>query len=257
MQLSDEQISQFESDGYLFFPDLFSQEEIARLNGELPTIFAQRREENVREKENDVVRSAFAVHTYNEIFGRMARHPRLLCPVIQILDGPVYMHQFKINAKAAFGGDVWQWHQDFGTWTREDLMPEPRAMNISVFLDEVNEFNGPLMLIPQSHKQGNLQAGHDVTTTSYPLWTLNNQTVTNLAEQGGIVAPKGPAGSALLFHCNLVHSSPGNISPWNRNIIYLSLCHIENHIRRFKRPDWIAQRNFEPIEPLSDDCLQT
>ena len=47
------------------------------------------------------------------------------------------MHQFKVNAKAAFDGDVWQWHQDYGTWKRDDEMPEPRAMNIAVFLDDV------------------------------------------------------------------------------------------------------------------------
>ena len=134
-------------------------------------------------------------------------------------------------------------------------MPKPRAMNISVFLDEVNEFNGPLLLIPKSHQHGNLEAGHDVTTTSYPLWTLDNEAVTRLVEQGGLVAPKGPAGSMLLFHCNLVHASPGNISPWSRNIVYLSLCHVENHIRRQQRPEWIAHRDFTPIEPLADDSL--
>ena len=33
------------------------------------------------------------------------------------------MHQFKINGKMAFDGDVWQWHQDYGTWKNDDLMP--------------------------------------------------------------------------------------------------------------------------------------
>ena len=56
----------------------------------------------------------------------------------------------KINAKAAFTGDVWQWHQDYGTWKRDDGMPEPRAMNIAIFLDEVMPINGPLMLVPKS-----------------------------------------------------------------------------------------------------------
>ncbi len=92
-------------------------------------------------------------------------------------------------------------------------------------------------------------------TTSYPLWTLDKGTVTRLAEDGGIVAPKGPAGSMLLFHANLVHASPGNISPWRRTIVYLSLCHVDNHIRQFKRPAWIAHRDFAPIESLPDDCL--
>ena len=41
-------------------------------------------------------------------------------------------------------------------------MPQPRAMNIAVFLDEVMPINGALMLIPKSHKQGVLKAGHDV-----------------------------------------------------------------------------------------------
>ena len=127
-----------------------------------------RREEVWREKDGEAVRTAFAAHTYNEAFNRLGRHPRLIEPVMQLLDGPVYMHQYKINGKAAFNGDVWQWHQDYGTWSRDDQMPQPRAMNIAVFLDEVTEFNGPLYLIPRSHKQGVIEAGHDTLTTSYP-----------------------------------------------------------------------------------------
>ena len=65
----------------------------------------------------------------------------------------------------------------------------------------------------------------------------------------------GPAGSLLMFHCNLVHASPPNISPFGRTIVYLSLCHVDNHIRRFKRAEWIAHRDFTPIECLADDCL--
>ena len=58
------------------------------------------------------------------------------------------------TARSAFDGDVWQWHQDYGTWQADDQMPEARAMNVAIFLDEVNEFNGPLMFIPGSHKLG-------------------------------------------------------------------------------------------------------
>ena len=68
-------------------------------------------------------RTAFAAQNYSEPFRRLGRHPRLVAPVQQLLGGDIYMHQFKINAKAAFDGDVWQWHQDYGTWSRDDLMP--------------------------------------------------------------------------------------------------------------------------------------
>jgi len=255
MQLSREQIEQFERDGYLFFPSLFTPEEMRVLVDEVPHLYAQHRPENVREKGSDAVRTNFAAHMYSKPFARLARHPRMVEPVMQIFGEPVYMHQFKINGKMAFEGDLWQWHQDYGTWKNDDLMPAARAMNVAIFLDEVNEFNGPLMFIPGSHELGALEAAHDVTTTSYPLWTINHATIRQLVERGGLVAPKGPPGSLIMFHSCLVHASTANLSPWNRVSVYLSLCAVSNHIRRFKRPEYIAHRDFTPLQCLPDDCL--
>jgi ectoine hydroxylase len=255
MKLTAQQVAQFDRDGYLFFPSLFTPAEIGVLTEEVPRLYAMPRPENVREKGSDAVRTNFAAHMYSEPFARLARHPRMVDPVVQIFGEKVYMHQFKINGKAAFDGDVWQWHQDYGTWKNDDLMPEARAMNVAIFLDEVNEFNGPLMFIPGSHKQGALPAGHDTSTTSYPLWTIDHDTISKLVAQGGIVAPKGAPGSMILFHGCLVHASTSNLSPWNRVSVYLSLCAVSNHIRRFKRPEYIAHRDFAPIECLPDDCL--
>ena len=45
MKLTPAQIAEFEEQGYLFLPNLFSAEEMALLHGELPGIFAQTREE--------------------------------------------------------------------------------------------------------------------------------------------------------------------------------------------------------------------
>jgi len=254
MKLTPEQLEQFDREGYLFLPGLFTPEEAALLKEEAENIYQLDRDEVWREK-SGIARTAFAAHTYNEAHRRLGAHPRLIEPIQQILDGPVYVHQYKINAKAPFDGEVWQWHQDYGTWARDDEMPEPRAMNISVFLDDVTAANGPLLFIPGSHKKGVVDAGHDLETTSYPLWTLDRDTVSKLADEGGCVAPTGPAGSVLLFSSLLVHASPPNISPLGRIIVYLSLCHVDNHIRAFKRKEWIAHRDFTPIEALEDDCL--
>ena len=254
MKLTPEQLKQFDREGYLFLPGLFTPEEAALLKEEAENIYQLDRDEVWREK-SGIARTAFAAHTYNEAHRRLGAHPRLIEPIQQILDGPVYMHQYKINAKAPFDGEVWQWHQDYGTWARDDEMPEPRAMNISVFLDDVTAANGPLLFIPGSHKKGVVDAGHDLETTSYPLWTLDRDTVSKLADEGGCVAPTGPAGSVLLFSSLLVHASPPNISPLGRIIVYLSLCHVDNHIRAFNRKEWIAHRDFTPIEALEDDCL--
>ncbi|MGH8832244.1 MAG: phytanoyl-CoA dioxygenase family protein [Polaromonas sp.] len=270
MKLSTEQLAQFDRDGYLFFPGLFTPEETQKLNDAVPELYNRREDYNVREKGRDAVRTNFAAHMYSEPFAKLGRHPRMIEPVEALLGEKLYMHQFKINGKMAFEGDVWQWHQDYGTWLNDDLMPTERAMNVAIFLDDVTEHNGPLMFIPGSHKKGVVDAQHDLTTTSYPLWTVDNELIRQLVQRaggpggfdaagrhvpGGIVSPKGPAGSMILFHSCLVHASGSNLSPFNRVSVYLSLCAVSNHIRRHKRPEYIAHRDFTPIECLPDDCL--
>ncbi|MDO9114867.1 MAG: phytanoyl-CoA dioxygenase family protein [Polaromonas sp.] len=270
MNLTAEQLAQFDRDGYLFFPGLFTPEETQALNDAVPELYSRREDYNVREKGKDAVRTNFAAHMYSEPFAKLGRHPRMIEPVEDLLGEKLYMHQFKINGKMAFEGDVWQWHQDYGTWLNDDLMPTERAMNVAIFLDDVTEHNGPLMFIPGSHKKGVVDAKHDLTTTSYPLWTVDNDLIRQLVQRaggpggfdadgrhvpGGIVSPKGPAGSMILFHSCLVHASGSNLSPFNRVSVYLSLCAVSNHIRRHKRPEYIAHRDFTAIECLPDDCL--
>jgi ectoine hydroxylase len=270
MKLTPAQLEQFDREGYLFFPGQFTREEMRALSAAVPELYSRREAYNVREKGKDAVRTNFAAHMYSKPFAKLARHPRMVQPVMDLFGEEVYMHQFKINGKMAFEGDVWQWHQDYGTWLNDDMMPTERAMNVAIFLDDVNEYNGPLMFIPGSHKKGVIEAKHDLTTTSYPLWTVDNDLIEKLVERaggpggfdaagryvpGGIVSPKGPAGSMILFHSCLVHASSSNLSPWNRVSVYLSLCAVSNHIRRFKRPEFIAHRDFAGIECLPDDCL--
>ena len=260
MKLTSDQLARFDRDGYLFFPSQFSTDEIKVLTDAVPELYSRREVYNVREKGSDAVRTNFAAHLYSEPFARLGRHPRMVGPVQSILGDKLYMHQFKINGKAAFNGDVWQWHQDYGTWLNDDGMPEARAMNIAIFLDDVTEFNGPLMFIPGSHKKGVVDAKHDLTTTSYPLWTVDNALIAEMVEKaggrnGGLVSPHGPAGSMILFHGCLLHASGSNLSPWNRVAVYLSLNAVDNHIRRHKRPEYICHRDFTPIETLPDDCL--
>ncbi|MEO7150191.1 MAG: phytanoyl-CoA dioxygenase family protein [Burkholderiaceae bacterium] len=270
MTLSPEQIERFDRAGYLFFPGRFSADEVRTLTDAVPELYRRREVYNVREKGKDAVRTNFAAHLVSEPFARLARHPRMIEPVQELLGERLYMHQFKINGKAAFDGDVWQWHQDYGTWLNDDQMPTERAMNVAIFLDDVTPFNGPLMFIPGSHKKGVVDAKHDLTTTSYPLWTVDNDLIRQLVQRaggaghfdaegrhvpGGIVSPTGPAGSMILFHSCLVHASGSNLSPHHRVAVYLSLCAVSNHIRRHKRPEYIAHRDFAPIDCLPDDCL--
>ena len=82
------------------------------------------------------------LHQRNDIFDKLSHHPRLLHPAEQLARSNLYIQQTKVNIKAAFVGETWQWHYDFATHHRDDGVPLPLALNLHVFLDEVNEFNG-------------------------------------------------------------------------------------------------------------------
>ena len=157
--------------------------------------------------------------------------------------------------KAAFEGDVWQWHYDFATHHRDDGVPAPHALNLHILLDEVSHYNGPLYFIPGSHRHEPLPTFHDVTSTSYPLWVVDRQTVTGLIADGGIRPALGPPGTALIFGDLMVHGSPGNMSPWDRAIFSLILNPVANAQTAFARPEYKHHTDFTPVAPLADDCL--
>ena len=53
-----------------------------------------------------------------------------------------------------------------------------------------------------------------------------------------------------------MHGSNANMTPWGRVIVYISINRVDNAIRRFERPEYIAHRDFTPVKPLSDGCLK-
>ncbi len=255
VKLSEAQLARFEDDGFLIIPELFSNAEVAVLCAALPALFAERRPENFREKDSGVVRTAMGLHLRSEVFARAVRHPRLVEPAMQILGDALYVQQSKVNAKEAFTGEQWQWHYDFATHHGEDGAPEPLALNLHIFLDEVGEFNGPLWFIRGSHRGGPQPTALDTVTTSYPLWTVAADVVARLVAEGGIVAATGPPGTALIFGDCLVHGSPPNMSPWPRRIFSVILNPVSNALTRDKRPDHQHHRDLTPVAPLADDCL--
>ena len=81
--LTEDQIRQFHTEGYLFLPETFSVEEVACLRADAEAIYAQERPEVWRER-SGAPRTAFAAHLYNEGFGLLARHPAMIKPIEQL-----------------------------------------------------------------------------------------------------------------------------------------------------------------------------
>ena len=257
MSLTEDQQQEFDRNGYLILPSLFSPEEIALLRAQLPHLFSDDDPANIREKDGGPVRTAMGLHQRNDIFDKLSRHPRLVVPARQLTGSALalYIQQVKVNVKAAFEGETWQWHYDFATHHRDDGVPEPLALNLHVFLDEVNEFNGPLYFIPGSHKHGPAEVFYDSSSTSYPLWVVHEEAVSKLVADAGIVSATGPAGTVLIFGDLMVHGSPSNMSPWDRSIYSLILNPVTNAQTKFSRPDYKHHKDFTTGTPLSDDCL--
>lgn len=276
MQLTDEQVKRYEENGYLLLPGVFSAGEVQAFRNELPALFAEDSPARVLEKGTGVVRSVYGSHTRSEAFARLVRDPRILAPAQRILDDDVYVHQFKVNAKQAFGGEVWEWHQDYVFWRNEDGMPAARVVNVTLYLDEVNEFNGPLYLIPGSHRYGVIEprvrekgtggggammgaawasdVGADLT------YSFGRETMGELVQRHGIVSSWGPAGSVLVFHPDIVHGSCPNMSPFDRSLLMVTY----NSIRNLpvpvpgatRRPEFLCARDYTPLAPRAEPVLE-
>ncbi len=275
MRLSEEQLRTYEQDGFLFLSNYYTPAEVGVMKAELLKVFNEDTPKRVLEKERGFVRSVYGSHMTNEVFNELSRHPRIVEPARQLLGSDVYVYQFKINAKAAFGGDVWEWHQDYIFWQKEDGLRSDRLASVVIFLDDVSEFNGPMFLIPGSHTEGVIDRSaqpldgvlrYQVYENS-PAWisnltadlkySLDRDTVGHLVGKYGLFAPKGPAGSAVFFHSNLVHASSNNISPFDRTVVIVTFNSVENvpAWRENARPDFLVGRDVAPIVPVMDNAL--
>ncbi len=275
MLLSAEQLESYDREGFLVIPNYFSAEELDILMAELPHIFAEDSPRRIREK-SGAVRTVFASHTSNEVYHSFSRLPRMILPATQILGDDVYIHQFKINAKVAFEGDQWEWHQDFLYWHKEDAMPEPRVMTAVLFLQEANEFNGPMLVIPGSHREGMIETDETVVrdggnghghAAAQPAWfrtltadlkyKVDKDTLSRVVERSHIRAVKCPAGSVMFFHGNLFHASANNLSPWDRVCVFVTYNSVRNALgeRANPRPEYIAYRDFSPVRAVAENTL--
>jgi len=89
MNLTPEQLAQYDRDGFLVFPGLFDREEIAVLRREVARLSTVQSEEVVREHTGGV-RTVFRVHeadgaTRSAPFRALVRTPRVLRPVRQVI----------------------------------------------------------------------------------------------------------------------------------------------------------------------------
>nr|WP_269867999.1 ectoine hydroxylase [Paenibacillus caseinilyticus] len=255
--LSKQQSEFYEQNGYLLLQGFFSESEVAAYKKELERLWTEgrevRRDEIIREPNSDEIRSIFAVHDSSPVFQSLSLHPRLTGIMEYLLGSRVYIHQSRINFKPGFTGKEFYWHSDFETWHVEDGMPRMRALSCSIALEDNYAFNGPLMVVPGSHKQfvscvGRTPEGHYKNSLRKQEYGVPDQdSLTAMVREGGIETMMGKAGSIILFDCNTMHGSASNISPYPRSNVFLVYNSEENRLvepfsGQAPRPGYIAAR---------------
>ena len=259
--LTATELKHYEDTGYLTIDQLVSPEELALFTEELhrlsqdPEVKAD--EATVVEAKSDEVRSIFNIHRTNEIFKKIANDPRLVDRARQILGSDVYIHQSRINYKPGFVGKEFSWHSDFETWHAEDGMPAPRAVSLSLSLTDNYSFNGPLMIMPGSHKRyiscvgGTPEDNYRKSLVMQGAGTPDRQTLSDFADEYGIDVLEGAAGGAIMFDSNCMHASNGNVTPYSRSNIFIVYNSVENACGEpfaapKPRPEFVGSTDFTP-----------
>lgn len=253
--LSDEQLAAYDRDGFLFLPTLLTEEEVRDALAAAERAAEEQRgaPEVIAEPGSDVVRSLFRAHAFSDVLGRLVRHPFLRGAAEQILASRVTLHQSRVNFKPALDGQGFFWHSDFETWHVEDGMPRMRALSVSISLTATTQFNGPLMLVPGSHRRyvrcvGETPPEHyKQSLRRQEIGTPDAEALEALIDEGGLVAPTGGPGSVVLFDCNTMHGSTGNLSPHPRTNLFFVYNSVENALvapfgGTEPRPEYIAAR---------------
>ncbi|MGV3591535.1 MAG: ectoine hydroxylase [Gammaproteobacteria bacterium] len=251
-------VEQYRTQGYLILDELFSEAEAALWLAELQRLRQdpeiRQREETITERGSNAVRSIFAVHRLSPLMGRLARDPRLLRLAEYLLGDAVYMHQSRLNYKPGLRGREFYWHSDFETWHVEDGMPAMRALSMSITLTENLPTNGPLLLIPGSHRtfvacEGETPEQHFRESLKKQEYGVpDDASLARLVEENGIVEFLGKPGSVCLFDCNIMHGSNSNISPFARSNAFFVYNAMGNRVGapfsgQAPRPEYICSRN--------------
>lgn len=248
MKLNQNQVTEYERDGFTVVPAAFTEAEVEMLTLGYSEDSKVDGPHVVIDQDSDSVGALYAAHLRREEFASVVRSSTLLAPVHQLLrTDEVYVYQLKVNVKSALGNNKVDWHQDYPAWRIADSLPAPSLVNAAILLDDSTEFNGPLYFIPGSHKVGLTHGGSgDAMTVGQHFdpadIALSANELAELIASNGIRSIQAKAGSVVYFHPEIVHSSPTNMSPSDRRLLIITYNHTGN-VPETQRPEYLVGRD--------------
>ena len=134
--------------------------------------------------------------------------------ISQLLSPNLKFNNSKINSKLPGAATEVKLHQDF------PFAPHTNDSMITAlyFLDDVNPENGPLEVVPGTHRGPIYDHWHDGVFTG----AVGNEVATKMSPRA--VSCLGPAGSVCLMHIRLLHGSGANQSAKPRTLFIAAYC---------------------------------
>ena len=170
-------------------------------------------------KESPALRRVQSPEEVSATYADVMRNAHTVDYCTDLIGPDLRFHHGKVNSKLPGTMTQVKWHQDFlfQPMTHHDMI------TCLLFLDEVTTENGPLEVIPGSHKGPLYSHWQDGTFTG----AVDEQIVAPMKHK--IVKCTGSAGSVCLMHVNLLHGSAPNLSDKPRTL-YITTYYAEDAI---------------------------
>ncbi len=220
--LSEEQVASYHHRGYLGIEGVIGAEEIAELRRVSEEFVEKSRGvtdsdivfdlEPDHSAENPKLRRLKSPCAQHRIYNEMLHHQRILDIVAQLMGPAIRTNGDKLNMKSGSFGSPVEWHQDWAFYphTNDDLLA------VGVCIDDMNEENGCLLVIPESHK-GPI---HDHHLDGHFAGAVTAEDFDDsLAEKVEL-----KAGGISIHHVRALHASLPNTSPNPRRLLLLQYC---------------------------------
>lgn len=217
--ISQQDVAFYRDNGYLVVTEVLSRAEVEVLRATTEELVEAARALTTHNEIYDLedshsaadprVRRIKQPHLRHDVYRSMVAHPNILA-VLQKLWGPsIRFDVSKLNLKAAGYGAPVEWHQDWAFYphTNDDLAA------IGIMMDDVDEENGALMVIPGSHL-GPIFDHHADGVFCGAMDPARGE-----VDFGAAVALTGPAGSITIHHARTVHGSATNTSGRPRRLL--------------------------------------
>lgn len=155
----------------------------------------------------------------SDVFLDVMRSARTVDFCSELIGPDIRFHHGKINSKQPGAATNVKWHQDFlfQPMTNYDMI------TCLLFMDDVTVENGPLEIIPGSHKGSLYSHWHNGVFTG----AVANEIIEPLKDK--VIKCTGPARSVCLMHVNLLHASAPNMSDRPRTL-YITTYYAEDAI---------------------------